>query len=70
MESADRIIITREGDKEICHISPYNCSFTIHSNGELAQYAPEFRLLNKTICLEFYWNSDTNTHGYTIYFVR
>lgn len=66
-EQTDSIVVTK-GEQELCKIQPENSLYRIHKSGELCRYSPEFGKLEQNICVEFYWTSDKNTHGYNIIF--
>lgn len=61
-------ISVMKDDKTICTIVPVQADIIVHTDGELIQYAPEFGRIYKTECIEFYWKSDKEKHGYIIEF--
>lgn len=66
-EEADGEIIIKKDSFE-CSLKALGCGYTIHRDGELCDYSPEFNLLEKGICIEFIWNSDMFIHGYEVEF--
>ena len=50
----------------LCRIQPQNCEARIISEGDMTQYAPEFGMLEKCCCIEFFWKEDGCSHGYQI----
>jgi hypothetical protein len=68
IENYTNVSITKEDGTWVCSILPFSCSYIVHSSGELTQYSPQFGLLFETICIEFFWNADTEKHGYIIKF--
>ena len=52
----------------VCDISMHGCSAAIHTDGELANYAPEFGVLQRGSAIEFSWPSDSSQHGYEVNF--
>lgn len=54
----------------IALIFPSNVDFTIHTEGDLCNYAPEFGDLRKGVTIEFNWYSDSLEHGYSISFIK
>lgn len=53
---------------EVCKIYCVECQCLLHTEGELTYYAPAFGVLKQATCLEFYWETDENQHGYTAVF--
>jgi hypothetical protein len=52
----------------VCKIYPVECVFQIHTSGKMTNYAPSFGVLQQATTIEFYWQSDTNQHGYVVDF--
>ena len=50
----------------ICSVSPVEAQFTVHTEGELTNYAPDFGILAHTCCIEFGWLPDAAQHGYVV----
>ncbi|MCI8403242.1 MAG: hypothetical protein HFI38_14325 [Lachnospiraceae bacterium] len=62
------IWIADRKDSLICRIKPVECNCRLHQTGDLTKYAPEFGLMKKIECLEFFWKADHKKHGYTVEF--
>ena len=67
---ADGVQVCKDGNNIIVgdtfRIIPFNASTSIHTEGELAWYAPEFGRLLFGTCIVFKWLADEESHGYKI----
>jgi hypothetical protein len=68
LDNGTNVLIIKKDEMKVCQIRLVNCTYAIHSSGDLTQYSPKFGIIHKKICLEFLWNADKKEHGYTIYF--
>lgn len=65
--TTNSVIISKDGI-DVCSISLEQTEVIVHTDDELAYYAPNFGCINQTECLEFIWKSDNQYHGYKINF--
>ena len=56
-------------DRAICDIRPLSCAVTLHREGNLCAYAPEFGLLSQASTFVFQWNHMQGEGGYQVRFV-
>lgn len=50
----------------VCTVTPVRAEYSIHTSGNLTNYAPRFGTLSHGICIEFRWLADDRQHGYII----
>lgn len=54
------------GGHKVCTITPVGAEYSIHTSGNLTNYAPQFGCLTHGSCIQFRWQADDRQHGYVI----